>query len=179
MTLDQYTVSKSHSIEHKTITLPVPWSAFTQAFETKLGRFSASSLRNAKSASDIESIVNEANGSQSFAIFTTTDHGILRSLVDSSSSKARRYEMGNALFASRMTTVDLRAGQYAPLTIFVHEEPGKANLSTTIEFETAESLFGMGTDVNSKVLEVARILDQKRENLFEEILHDLKGSKND
>jgi uncharacterized protein (DUF302 family) len=59
-----------------------------------------------------------------------------------------------------MTQHDIRASLYAPLRVLIYEnEEGK----TSVEYDSASSLFGQFG--NTKVTEVATMLDRKLEQL--------------
>jgi uncharacterized protein (DUF302 family) len=76
--------------------------------------------------------------------------------------KAKRYHVGNPLIAFQMTQHDLRAGLYAPLTMFVYAT-GPATVR--VEFDRPSSLFGQFG--NPTITEVAVGLDAKLNALIE------------
>jgi uncharacterized protein (DUF302 family) len=67
------------------------------------------------------------------------------------------------LFAIEMTQHDVRAGLYAPLRVLLYEDE---NGKTCIEYDKPSSQFGRFG--NTKVTEVATILDRKLEQLVAE-----------
>jgi uncharacterized protein (DUF302 family) len=72
-----------------------------------------------------------------------------------------QYLVGNPLFAIQMTQHDIRAGLYAPLRVLIYEdETGK----TFVEYDRPSTLFGQFG--NTKVTEVAAMLDRKLEELL-------------
>jgi hypothetical protein len=85
-------------------------------------------------------------------LFETRDHGALTA-ADGKRSKAIQYEIGNPLTAERMTRYVLAAGLYAPLRVFLHEQPD----GVYFEYDLPSSLFGQFGD--DRVTAVGRELD--------------------
>ncbi|KAF2096058.1 hypothetical protein NA57DRAFT_78828 [Rhizodiscina lignyota] len=177
--IDQFKKTEAQSIRHITITLPVSFTAFTDAFEAKLGRISMSLFRNSKSFHDYETATAEVNGGEPFAISNNYNHGYLATIrnQDIGEGKKRvgkRYDFGNVLFASSMTVHDIRAGQYAPLTMLVWEaKEGE----TVCQWDSAEDLMGKGTEGNPEVVKVAEMLDRERETVVMEAFETATGKE--
>ena len=170
--IDELKKTDVQSIRHITLTLPISFTAFTKAFETKLsGRIAMGQFANAKSFSDFETATAQINAGEPFAIFNIYDHGFLATMRASAKAEevggpkkivGKRYDFGNVLFASSMTVHDVRAGQYAPLTMLVWE---KGEAETVCQWDSAEDLMGKGTLGNEEVVKVARMLDREREGV--------------
>ena len=105
-------------------------------------------------------------GSSGFMLFAARDHGQLLSLRGKQIS-ARQYEIGNPLIALQMTQVDVRAGEYAPLRIYVYA--GGDHL-THVDYDLPSTVFGRfhsaGVDA------VAKGLDEKLDRLTTNALKD-------
>lgn len=89
-------------------------------------------------------------------LFETRNHGALTA-ADGQRSKAMQYEIGNPLTAERMTRYELAAGLYAPLRVFLYEQPG----GVFFEYDLPSSLFGQFGD--DRVAAVGHELDVELE----------------
>jgi uncharacterized protein (DUF302 family) len=98
-------------------------------------------------------------GSSGFMLFAMRDHGQLLSLKGKKEF-ARQYEIGNPLFAVEMTKEDLRAGEYAPLRIYVYVGEDKL---THVDYDLPSTVFGRFK--SAQVDNVAKGLDEKLEAL--------------
>ncbi|WP_454735715.1 DUF302 domain-containing protein [Cupriavidus necator] len=150
--------SQSVSIVHRTLELRVDYDAFTRSFESILGKFDRAVM--ASLASDPEGAdarMARMEGEQGLMIFAAQDHGALFAMTGSQ-RKARRYHVGNPRIALQMTSLDIRAGLYAPLSVLVYEtEPGVVR----VDFDQPSTLFGQFG--NPTVTAIGLALDRKLE----------------
>jgi uncharacterized protein (DUF302 family) len=151
------------SVVHETIDLPVPYSAFTARLERLLGRFDPEVAARVLSEDPTAAAarIGAMAGDQGLMLFGTQDHGGLFALRGEA-RRAKRYHVGNPLIAFQMTQHDIRAGLYAPLTMFVYETGPAA---VRVEFDRPSSLFGQFGD--KAVTDVAVSLDAKLNALIE------------
>jgi len=163
-------VVTSTSVTHLNYKTAKPFEAVTAALEKQLGKFDPS-IEKSFSASPLDPAAIEAKmhameGSSGLMIFAVRNHGQLLALKGKR-GLARQYEIGNPLVALEMTRHDLRAGEYAPLRMYVYV--GEDRL-THIDYDLPSSLFGR---FHSKdVSEVGKSLDQKLESLVANALKD-------
>lgn len=152
------------TIVHEAIDLPVSYDAFTRRLERLLGRFDPEEVARvlAEDPTAAAAGIGAMAGHQGLMLFGTQDHGGLFALRGEV-RKAKRYHVGNPLIAFQMTQHDLRAGLYAPLTVFVYETGPAA---VRVEFDRPSSLFGQFG--NRTVTDVAVGLDAKLNALIEE-----------
>jgi len=146
----------------QTLELRASYEDFTRSFEAILGRYDPAVM--ASLASDphaAEANIARMEGEQGLMIFAVQNHGALFAMVGSH-RKARRYHVGNPRIALQMTSLDIRAGLYAPLSVLVYEsEPGVAK----VDFDQPSTLFGQFG--NPGVTAIALELDRKLENVIE------------
>jgi uncharacterized protein (DUF302 family) len=151
------------SVTHVNYKSSKPFEAVTSAIEKQLGKFNPEIERSFSTVplnpADIESKIHAMEGSSGLMIFAVRDHGQLLALKGRQ-ALARQYEIGNPLVALEMTQVNLVAGEYAPLRMYVYVGEDKL---THVDYDRPSSVFGR---FNSKqVDEVAKGLDQKLERL--------------
>ncbi|MEM5430296.1 DUF302 domain-containing protein [Cupriavidus oxalaticus] len=148
--------SQPVSIVHRTLELRIDYEAFTRSFESVLGKFDRAVM--ASLASDPEGAeirMARMEGEQGLMIFAAQDHGALFAMTGSH-RKARRYHVGNPRIALQMTSLDIRAGLYAPLSLLVYEtEPGVVK----VDFDQPSTLFGQFG--NPAVTAIGLALDRK------------------
>lgn len=136
----------------------------TAAIEKQLGKYDAAAITaamNSKLApTAIEAKIQAMEGSSGLMVFVVRDHGQLLSLKGKDVA-ARQYEVGNPLIALQMTQVDTRAGEYAPLRIYVYA--GSDHL-THVDYDLPSSVFGRLHSAG--VDKVAKHLDEKLEALI-------------
>ena len=120
----------------------------------------AAAFKTGMDASHIEGMIHGMEGSSGFLLFAVRDHGQVLSLAGKRGS-ARQYEVGNPLIALQMTQVDVRAGEYAPLRLYVYT--GEDHL-THIDYDLPSSVFGRFHSAG--VDNVAKGLDEKLEALI-------------
>jgi uncharacterized protein (DUF302 family) len=149
-------------VEHIRVETAKPFGDVVAALEARMGKFDPAVYEQLQKGADVEVVrarLEKMAGPSGFMLFRTSDHGALLRLAGQK-KKALQYLLGNPLFAIQMTQHDIRAGLYAPLRVLLYEdERGK----TCMEYDKPSSLFGQFG--NTKVTEVAKMLDQKLERL--------------
>jgi len=150
-------------VVHEAVDVPVSYDAFTGRLERLLGRFDPEMVARVLAEDPTSAVarIGAMAGDQGLMLFGTQDHGRLFALRGEA-RKAKRYHLGNPLIAFQMTQHDLRAGLYAPLTLFVYETGPAA---VRVEFDRPSSLFGQFG--NPIVTDVAVGLDAKLNALIE------------
>jgi uncharacterized protein (DUF302 family) len=147
------------STTHLNVTTPKSFDAVTAAIEKQLGKFDSAALAAAfadkLSPPEIEARIHAMEGSSGFMLFALRDHGSLLALAGKQ-AKARQYEIGNPLIALQMTQVDVRAGEYAPLRIYVYSGDDRL---THIDYDLPSSVFGRFHSAG--VDKIAKGLDEK------------------
>lgn len=163
-------VVTSTTITHVNFKSSKPFAAVTAALEKQLGKFNPEIDKSLSSepldAPDTESKIHAMEGSSGLMIFAVRDHGHLLALKGKP-ALAKQYEVGNPLVALEMTQHDLRAGEYAPLRIYVYV--GEDNL-THVDYDLPSSVFARFK--SKQIVEVAKGLDQKLEKLVTTALKD-------
>ena len=161
------TVTSTTHINYKS---SKPFDSVTAAIEKQLGTFDAKAFgaatKDVSNPAEVESKVHAMEGSSGFMLFAMRDHGQLLSLKGKK-ALARQYEVGNPLFAVEMTKEDLRAGEYAPLRIYVYVGEDKL---THVDYDLPSTVFGRFK--SAQVDKVARGLDDKLEALIANALKD-------
>ena len=155
----------SFLVDHVRLATDKPFDDVTAAFERRLGRFDPDMYQSLAADEDparVRARIEAMAGPSGFMLFATHNHGALLRLAGQK-RKAVQYIVGNPLFALQMTQHDIRASLYAPLRVLVYEtDEGK----TCVEYDKPSSLFGQFG--NSRVTEVAAMLDRKLEQLVAE-----------
>ena len=158
------------STTHINRTTDKPFDVVTAAVEKQLGNYDAAAVAAAMKEnlgpSNIEAKIHAMEGTSGFMLFAVRDHGQLLSLKGKT-TLARQYEIGNPLIALQMTQEDVRAGEYAPLRVYIYEG---ADHRTHIDYDLPSSVFGRFRSAG--VDEVARDLDKKLDALFGNALRD-------
>jgi hypothetical protein len=171
MSIQSYLTETNRNVIHRTVDFPVPWLSFVTCLESRLGRYNDATLKAATNLQELEEAVNEMRGAEPFSIYAIHDHGALSTLAGRFQN-AKQYTIGNSRTATKMTTHDIRAAQHAPIVNLVYEKkPG----FTTIEYDLAESVFGFLTEGNEDVIQVARSIDQMRDDVFQKVYNDALG----
>lgn len=98
-------------------------------------------------------------GNRNLMTFTEIGHGSLMSLAFEG-TKAKLYVIGNPLIARQMLEENLAVGLYVPLRLLIYENPSG---QTQITYDRPSAL--LSKFQNQKILTVARMLDQKLEEL--------------
>ena len=152
------------STTHVNISSAKSFDAVTAAIEKQLGKFDGAAVAAAFAGKlapeQIEAKIHAMEGSSGFMLFAVRDHGQLLALKGKQTS-ARQYEIGNPLIALQMTQVDVRAGEYAPLRIYVYA--GEDHL-THVDYDLPSTAFGRFHSAG--VDKVAKGLDQKLDALI-------------
>lgn len=154
-------------IEHVHVKTAKPFGDVAATLEARMGKFDPAVYEQLQKGADPEVIrarLEKMAGPSGFMLFRTSDHGALLRLAGQK-KKALQYLLGNPLFAIQMTQHDIRAGLYAPLRVLLYEDgQGK----TCVEYDKPSSVFGQFG--NTRVTEVAKMLDQKLERLVTEAI---------
>jgi uncharacterized protein (DUF302 family) len=151
------------SVTHINVKSSKSFDAVTKVIESQLGKYEAQAvgalLRPPVNVAEVESKIHAMEGSSGLMLFAVRDHGQLLALKGKK-TLARQYEIGNPLVALEMTQWDVRAGEYAPLRIFVYV--GDDN-QTHVDYDLPSTIFGRLH--SAQVDKVAQGLDQKVEML--------------
>ena len=146
-------------VTHVNVATPKPFDGVTAAIEQQLGKYDSAAIAAAFAGKlapeDMEAKIHAMEGSSGFMLFAVRDHGQLLSLKGRRVS-ARQYEVGNPLIALEMTQADVRAGEYAPLRIYVYA--GEDHL-THVDYDLPSTVFGRFH--SAEVDRVAKGLDEK------------------
>ena len=154
--------SESVKVIHKTIEIGADFDIFTGSLESILGRFDprvAEILATDPSAAEAK--IKDMAGEQGLMIFGSQNHGALFALIGRK-LKAKRYHIGNPLIAVQMTSQDIRAGLYAPMTVLVYEV---SPMKVRVDFDLPSSMLGQFQDQN--INNIAAELDMKLEKAIE------------
>jgi uncharacterized protein (DUF302 family) len=120
-----------------------------------------SSTQKARSAAELESTIRKAVGETGLMLFVAFDHGaIISKTTGREKSRIIRFVIGNPLIMKEMAKHVPDAGSYAPVTVLVDERADGVHLS----YDRMASL--LAPYENADVLEVARNLDMKVEDLL-------------
>jgi len=148
------------TVEHVRVVADKPFDDVTKAFEKQLGQFDPEvSLAAGADPDKVREKIETMVGPSGFMLFRTSDHGALLRMA-AQKKKALQYLVGNPLFAVQMTQHDIRASLYAPLRVLIYENEKD---KSAVEYDKPSSLFGQFG--NTKVTEVATMLDRKLEQL--------------
>jgi len=155
-------MERTIQVRHVEMKVKADFEAFIKNLEASLGRFDPSFCSGIeKDPAGVRKRIEAAAGEEDFLIFDIRDHGRLLSVIGAP-RKARQYVVGNPLIAVTMTGLDIRAGLYAPLRLYVYEaEDG----STMAEFDLPSSLFCQFND--PEITAIGESLDKKLFSLLE------------
>ena len=118
-------------------------------------------VTQAKTNSEMESVVQSALGPSGFMEFARFDHGgVVHKGQSGNHAKVFRLVIGNPLIMREMVKYVPDAGSYAPVTILIDERPDGVHLS----YDRMASL--LAPYENAAALKVARDLDAKVEALL-------------
>jgi uncharacterized protein (DUF302 family) len=149
----------STSTTHLNFTSAKSFEAVTAAIEKQLGKFDPEISRSFDTSSPdpaaIEAKIHAMEGSSGLMLFSKRDHGSLLALKGKKTS-AVQYEIGNPLVAVEMTQEDLRAGEYAPLRMYVYVGEDKL---THVDYDLPSSVFGRFR--SEQIKKVSEGLDRK------------------
>ena len=152
-------------IERLTIKSSHPFQAVVDALEAAVGRPDmaefAKAIKNARSYSEIERVVDSSVSQRGLMLFMRFDDGaILQKESGLDKPKIMRFLIGNPLIMKERAKHVPDAGAYAPVTILVDERPDGVHLT----YDKMTSL--LAPYGNSNALAVAQDLDKKIENLL-------------
>jgi uncharacterized protein (DUF302 family) len=120
-------------------------------------------IATAKTASDLEAVVQRALGKSGFMEFARFDLGVvLQKELGELASESLHLVIGNPLIMKEMVKHVPDAGSYAPVTLLIDERPDGVHLS----YNTMVSL--LTPYGNADALKVARDLDSKVARLLAE-----------
>lgn len=151
------TITTHVSVEHITLSTPRPYSEVKRELESRLGRLDdgiRAMLRN----NDLEGVraaLKKAAGKDDLAIHYIGLHGDWLALAGERKNTTA-YLIGNVLYAVQMTSVNVAAGNYAPLRVVLYEN---ANGGSTFEYDKPSTLFGQFGE--PAIDKVAATLDQR------------------
>lgn len=150
------------AVKHVSIELPVDFDQFNRNFTYLLGRYDPSDFELAtKDPKHGFERLKAAAGDQGLMLFEgTNDHGILFATIGQS-RKALRYHIGNPQIALKMTSHNISAALYAPLTLLVYQIDGG---NIRVEYDRPSSVFGQFG--NADIDKIGRILDVKLNNIL-------------
>lgn len=147
-------------VEHVRIVSTKPFNEVAVALERGIPELDPA-VRQAL-AEGHEDRAKQLEKGQKLFIFLKRNSGELLQ-VAGQSAKARQYEIGNPLTATRMTRHQLPAALYAPLRVVLYENPfGGA----TFEYDKPSTLFGQFGD--EQVTSVGRELDAELEDALKQ-----------
>jgi uncharacterized protein (DUF302 family) len=152
-------------IERFTAISPRPFDEVVAAIKTWIGNPNMAefwrSTQEAKSAAELDMVINRVLGSTGLMLFVEFDHGmIVRKGTERHNAKIIRLVLGNPLIMKEMAKHVPDAGSYAPVTVLVDERADGVHLS----YDRMASL--LAPYGNNEALNVARDLDAKVEDLL-------------
>jgi len=153
---------KTITVKHVSIELAADFDQFNRNFTYLLGRYDPSDFELAvKDPKHGFERLKAAAGDQGLMLFQgTNDHGILFATIGQS-RKALRYHIGNPQIALKMTSHNISAALYAPLTLLVYQvDQGHIR----VEYDRPSSVFGQFGDPD--IDKIARMLDIKLDNIL-------------
>lgn len=152
------------STTHVSVSTAKSFGDVTASIEKQLGKYDSSAIATAMNSklapTEIEAKIHAMEGTSGLMLFAVRDHGQLLSLKGNNVD-ARQYEVGNPLIAMQMTQVDVRAGEYAPLRIYIYA--GDDHL-THVDYDLPSTVFGRFHSAG--VDKVAKGLDEKLDALI-------------
>jgi uncharacterized protein (DUF302 family) len=145
------------SVEHVTLSTPRPYTEVKRELESRLGRLDDSiraMLRN-NDLDGVRTALKKAAGKDDLAIHYIGLHGDWLALAGERKNTTA-YLIGNVLYAVQMTSVNVAAGNYAPLRVVLYEN---ASGGSTFEYDNPSTLFGQFGE--PAIDKVAATLDQR------------------
>jgi uncharacterized protein (DUF302 family) len=153
----------STSTMHLNFKTAKSFDAVTAAIEKQLGKFDPEISRSLDTSpldtAATEAKIHAMEGSSGLMLFSKRDHGGLLALKGKKTS-AVQYEIGNPLVAVEMTKEDVRAGEYAPVRMYVYIGDDKL---THVDYDLPSSVFGRFK--SEQIRKVSEDLDRKVEAL--------------
>jgi uncharacterized protein (DUF302 family) len=159
--------TKHIDVRRWSVTSSKPFERVVDAIDAAVGHpnmrdFSAE-VAAAKSAGDLEAVVQRALGKSGFMEFARFDLGVvLRKELGEQAPDSLHLVIGNPLIMKEMVKRVPDAGSYAPVTVLIDERPDGVHLS----YNSMASL--LAPYGNADALKVARDLDSKVERLLAE-----------
>jgi uncharacterized protein (DUF302 family) len=150
------------SVEHVRLSTPRPYAEIKHELESRLGRLD-DGIRTMLRNDDLEGVraaLKKAAGKDDLAIHYIGLHGDWLALAGARKNTTA-YLIGNVLYAVQMTSVNVAAGNYAPLRVVLYEN---ASGGSTFEYDRPSTLFGQFGE--PAIDKVAAILDQRLSGLL-------------
>jgi uncharacterized protein (DUF302 family) len=144
-------------VEHITLTTSRRYADIKRELESRLGRLD-DGIRAMLKNNDLDGVragLQKAAGTDGLAIHYIGPHGEWLALAGERKNTTA-YLIGNVLYAVQMTSVNVAAGNYAPLRVVLYEN---ADGGSTFEYDKPSTLFGQFGE--AAIDEVAAELDQK------------------
>jgi uncharacterized protein (DUF302 family) len=159
--------TKNIEVERWRVTSSKPFESVVAAIDAVVGhpnmREFPSEIAAAKTAGDLEAVVQRALGKSGFMEFARFDLGVvLKKGFGAEAPDSLHLVIGNPLIMKEMVRHVPDAGSYAPVTLLIDERPDGVRLS----YDSVASL--LAPYGNADVLKVARELDSKVERLLVE-----------
>jgi len=150
-----------YTVTHISVKLASSFADFTKELEAALGRLDVPALTKAGHNAEATTLAIKAmQGEEDMTLFNVEDLGHLLSL-NGPPRKAKRYFVGNYLRASRIISIDLRLGLYAPLRVLVYEAEDQTSYAA---YDLPSSQFSMFD--NELITQSGFGLDAKLKNLI-------------
>ena len=152
-------------VERFTLITARPFDEVVAAIKASIGHPDMTefwkSIQEAKSAAEMDTVVQRVLGRTGLMLFVEFDHGmVIRKGTDRHASKIVRLVLGNPLIMKEMARHVPDAGSYAPVTVLVDERDDGVHIS----YDRMASL--LAPYGNADALAVAQNLDQKVESLL-------------
>jgi uncharacterized protein (DUF302 family) len=144
-----------------------PFQSVVAAIDAAVGhpnmREFSTEIAAAKTAGDLETVVQRALGKSGFMEFARFDLGaVLKKESNGQAPNSLRLVIGNPLIMKEMVKRVPDAGSYAPVTLLIDERPDGVHLS----YDSMASL--LAPYANADALKVAQDLDSKVKRLLAE-----------
>lgn len=150
------------NIEHVVKKVIGTFEEFTGNLEDLLGILKPADLDflHGNKAS-LAGLLENLGGDQELILFNIIEHGELLRLKGFDGKKAKQYQLGNPIMATKMTARNVSSGLYAPLRMLVHEDTDGTVL---VEYDLPSSVFAQFND--SEIDQVSALMDKKVERLI-------------
>lgn len=150
------------NIEHVVKKVIGTFEEFTGNLEDLLGILKPADLDflHGNKAS-LAGLLENLGGDQELILFNIIEHGELLRLKGFDGKKAKQYQIGNPIMATRMTARNVSSGLYAPLRMLVHED---SDGTVLVEYDLPSSVFAQFND--EEIDQVSGLMDKKVEKLI-------------
>ncbi len=150
------------NIEHVVKKVIGTFEEFTGNLEDLLGILKPADLDflHGNKAS-LAGLLENLGGDQELILFNIIEHGELLRLKGFDGKKAKQYQLGNPIMATKMTARNVSSGLYAPLRMLVHEDTDGTVL---VEYDLPSSVFAQFND--PEIDQVSALMDKKVERLI-------------